>query len=368
LKTVLDVIAWVVKDSGFIRSEQQMHILSPSSAKFLREITYLLCVSAVLAAPFLGQQSAGIEGRVRTARGEVIQSGVEVRLENSGGTLISRQPCDSDGQYQFLGLSQALYRIVVSADGYQTYQEDVDLTNSPRLWTMNVYLNPQEKAETARPVGSLNDQAAPKEARKNYEKGSRALQEKRYREARNRFEKALAEYPCYARAKADLALVDIQERKLANAESELRQATRCDAGYLEAYQRLGQLYDVEKRFAESEAILRAGLRHSPAAWQLYYELGTALYGMGRYEQAEEDYLKAQSFNTDMPSEFHARLAEVYLSTKAYDRAYQEMQAYLRADPNGFYAERIRKVAAKMQSAGVLKSNQPPIVRASPPKP
>jgi tetratricopeptide (TPR) repeat protein len=343
------------------------HSLPSSSAKFLREISCLLGMSIVLVGPALGQQPVGIEGRVRTVRGQVIRSG-EVRLETPGGTLVSRQPCDSDGRYQFLGLSQALYRIVVSAEGYQTYQQDVDLSNSPHVWTVNVYLNPQEKTDTTGALPSLNDQAAPKEARKNYEKGARALQEKHYREARNRLEKALAAYPCYARAKADLALVDLQERKLENAEGEFQQATQCDAGYVEAYQKLGQLYNVEKKFAESEATLLAGLRHSPAAWRLYYELGTTHYGMGRYQEAEQDYLKAQSFNANLPSEFHARLADVYLNMRAYDRAYQEMQDYLRADPNGMYADKIRKVAAKLQSTGVLELPQSATTPTSPPKP
>ncbi len=343
-------------------------ILSSSSAKLLRQISCLVVIGIVLVGPLLGRLPVGIEGQVRDARGQAISSGVEVRLETPGGTLVTRQPCDSDGHYQFLGLDQATYRIVVTAEGYQTYQTDVDISNAPRVWTVNAYLNPQKKTNTISPELSLNDQAVPKDARKNYEKGARALEEKRYDKARHPLEKALAEYPCYARAKADLALVDVQERQVANAEGELRQAIQCDAGYVRAYLELGQLYNVEKKFAEGEAVLHEGLRHSPAAWQLYYELGSSYDGMGKYKEAEEHYLKAQTFNADMPSEFHAKLANLYLNTRAYDRAYQEMQTYLRADPNGVYAASIRKAMARAQSAGVLKPDHAAASAASPPKP
>jgi tetratricopeptide (TPR) repeat protein len=322
----------------------------------------------VLAGTAPGQQSPNIEGRVRDVRGQVISSGVEVRLETSGGTLISRQPCDSDGHYQFFGLGQGSYRIVVAAEGYQTHQETIDLVNPSHLWTVNVYLNPQKKPDTPGPAPSLNDEAAPKDARKNYEKGAKALEEKRYDEARSRLEKAITEYPCYVRAKADLAVVDVEERKLANGEGELRQAIQCDAGYVQAYLELGKLYNIERKFRESEAILGEGLRHSPAEWQLYYELGTAHNGMGRYKDAEGDYLKAQSFHADVPPAFHAKLADVYLNMRVYDRAYQEMQAYLHAEPNGVYAQNVRKVIAKMQSSGVLKPDQPEATPAPPPKP
>ncbi|HLW80288.1 MAG TPA: tetratricopeptide repeat protein [Terriglobia bacterium] len=336
-----------------------------SSAKFR---TVILCLLGAGAAAASGQQQmGGITGQVRSASGQVIRTGVEVRLETPAGTLLDRQPCDSDGRYQFPGLTQSNYRIVVTAEGYQTHQEDVDLTNAPRLWTVNIYLNPLTKTAAA-VAPSVNDAAAPKEARKDYEKGAQALQEKRYGEARKRFEKALAEYPCYARAKTDLAVVSVAERKLMDAEQQLKQASECDAGYVDAYLKLGELYNVEKRFAESEAPLSQGLRRSPGDWQFYYELGTAQYGQQHFKEAESFYLKAQSFNADMPPEFHAKLANVYVSMGAYDRAYREMQTYLRADPKGVYADSIRKVAARMQSAGVL-TGQAPAAGSNPsPKP
>lgn len=298
----------------------------------------------------------GITGQVRSVQGQILRAGVEVRLETTGGTLIERQPCDSDGRYQFPGLSQANYRLVVTAEGYQPHQEDIDLTSSPRLWTVNVYMNPLAKTESAPP--SANDAAAPKDARKNYEKGVQALEGKHYGDARRHFEKALSEYPCYARAHSNLGVVAVAEHNLEEAEQNFRQAASCDAGYVDAYLKLGQLFNLEKKFLESEVALLEGSRRSPGAWQFYYELGTAQYGLGHYQEAEELYLKAQSFNADMPAEFHAKLANLYVSLGGYDRAYREMEAYLKADPQGSYAESIRKAEARMRSAGVLGGETP----------
>ena len=71
----------------------------------------------------------------------------------------------------------------------------------------------------SRALPSLTDQAAPKSARKEFKKGSRAWRENEPTEARKHQEKAVEEHPCYARAQAALAEVDLAEHKLESPEA-----------------------------------------------------------------------------------------------------------------------------------------------------
>ncbi len=209
--------------------------------------------------------------------------------------------------------------------------------------------------ESAASTPALTDEQAPKTARKEYEKGSRALAARQIPEARTHLEKAVVEFPCYARALADLAVVLTEQREVQGAEAALRKAVQCDPGFPDAYTQLGQLLNAERKFAESADLLQDGLRRSPGAWQFYYQLAIAHFSLKQYSQAEEEYLKVQSINPNPPAEFHAKLADVYLKENAYDKAYAQMQAYLQAEPEGRFAAKIKGIMQQMETSGALRA-------------
>ena len=47
------------------------------------------------------------------------------------------------------------------------------------------------------------------------------------------------------------------------------------------------------------------------------------------------------------------MADAYLAQKSYDKAYAKMQDYLRIDPHGRFAKKIRTTIQEMEAAGVL---------------
>ena len=79
----------------------------------------------------------------------------------------------------------------------------------------------------------------------------------------------------------------------------------------------------------------------------------AHFGLGQYSEAESEYLKVLALNSSPPAEFRVKLADVYLKEKAYDRAYSQMDQYLRAEPNGRFAGQVRSIMQQMKASGVL---------------
>jgi tetratricopeptide (TPR) repeat protein len=157
----------------------------------------------------------------------------------------------------------------------------------------------------------------------------------------------------------------VLQSKVPEAEASLKKSIACDGGFIEAYTRLAMLLNGTKRYPESEKILEEGLRRAPSSWNLYYQLGATHSSEGQLEKAVEDYLKARSLNPAAPSELHVRLADLYHRMKAYDRAYAEMQAYLRDDPNGRYADRTRAVMHEMESSGLVHTFDTPPPHSQP---
>jgi len=309
--------------------------------------------------PAFGQGDVTLRGEVRTKEGEVIPFGVNVSLETSEGMPVGTRMADTAGNFVFEALQPGTYSMTITADKYQPHQQTLDLSFRGTTYMFKIFLSPLDKTLVkTEALPARSDEAAPKLARKEFEKGDHALHDKKMSEARRHLEKALAEYSCYARAEEALAQVDLAERKLPDAEANFKKAIQCDNTFLDSFSELAQLYLVEKKLPESEGVINQGLRLSPRAWLLHYQLAAVHYGMGKYPEALQDYLAAQSFHSEMPAEFHAKIANVYLKTGNYSKALAEMDNYLRLEPNGGYARSAKMIADKMRQDGITEASTP----------
>ena len=230
---------------------------------------------------------------------------------------------------QFQDLKEQHYKIIVTAEGYQPGNAQVDMGYYASRFP-TIYLTPlgaEEDSSTS--FGEhVTDLAAPKKARKEYEQGHDALQAKDLASARKHFEKAIEIDPCYARALTELGVVLTLQGDLPSAESSFQKSIHCDGGFWKPIFRLGILLDMEKKYSEGESILQQSLRVAPSDWQPYYRLGAVHQHAGQYKEANEEYLKAESLSGAVPAEVHLRLADAYLQQKEYDQAYTELQTYL----------------------------------------
>jgi tetratricopeptide (TPR) repeat protein len=277
-----------------------------------------------------------------------------VRLETAEGSFTDQQFVRADGRFRFLSVEGVKYRLVVTADGFQTAKEDVGdgwgASHSP-----TIYLIPLAKKDATASTEGATDFAAPKQVRREFERGSRELERGNLEEARQHFEKAVAEAPCYARAQTALGVTLTRQQQWAGAESAFRRSIKCDGGLLEGYLQLALLLKGQKRNQECATTLEQGLRQFPNDWRLHYRLGNVKNATGEYAGAEQEFLKAQALNPGLPSAFHLRLADVYQNWKKYDKAQAELEAYLHADPNGEFAEPTREMLRELQASGLVPS-------------
>ncbi len=329
-------------------------------------VVFCLALSLVAISVEAGwcQEALIFAGQVRSSDGHTIPSGVNLRLETAQGVLVQTQPANPEGQFEFTDLGKEPYRLTVTAQGFQNLQQELDLSFSASRVFINLFLAPvgQSKSEKAPPV-ALSDRQAPKKARDEFAKGVQAFSKSKYSDARAHFEKAITEYPCYARAQTQLAITLIDLSNPTQAEPILRKSIECDPGFYNARLVLGQLLNMQKRFEESEKVLMEGVRLAPGSWQFYYQLGIAGFGLGEYAKAEQQYQKVLSLNPTPPPEYHVKVADVYLAEKAYDKAYAEMQAYLQTEPSGRFADKIRSIIREMEVAGVLSNSKPSSAQA-----
>jgi tetratricopeptide (TPR) repeat protein len=317
-----------------------------------------LALALFICVPGLAQQTANIEGRVLTDHGVTVKTAT-VRLETDDGELVADQPVSTAGDFYFRFIPKKSYQLVVTADGFQQYKEHVNLGEGAGDYNVNVSLTPVGKGPMVKQTPSLTDTQAPSEARREYSKGVKAIESHKLGDARKQLELAVGKYPCYARAQTDLATVLSDQKDFKGAEDALRKSIGCDPGYVDAHLKLGALLNAERKFGEADTILEQGARQAPASWQFCYQIGIAQYGLKNYEAAEQEYNKVASLTPDPPAELKAKLADVYLKESQYAKAYAAMEDYLKADPGGRFAPRVKEIMKQMQSSGVLKSQSTP---------
>jgi tetratricopeptide (TPR) repeat protein len=293
-----------------------------------------------------------IEGQVRTTDNKPLPLDITVRLEEAVGQPSDQQFVGSNGKFEFRDLTGSTYRLTVTAKGFQTVTQDIDMTYGVTQRPM-VYLVPIITKTPPPPADTATDLAAPRQARREFEKGARELDGGNLAEARMHLEKAVAADPCYARAQTALGVTLSRQQHWVEAESAFRNSIKCDGGFLDAYLQLAVLLKGRKKYQECAVTLEQGLRQFPNEWRLHYRFANAKEGLGEYETAEQEYLKTQALNAQLPSAFHLQLADFYRNWKKYDKAQAEMETYLRADPNGQFAEATRKMLRELQASGLV---------------
>lgn len=304
----------------------------------------------------LAQTRLTLRGTVTTKDGIVIPSGVTVSLETNEGMPVAQRSPDTNGQFTFEGLRVMNYKLTVTCKGFETYTRDVQLEFGANLYNLNVFLNPLNTRKTTAPTPLLSDQAASKKSVKYFEKGEHAFQHRKLKGAQRFFEQAVADSPCYARAWGELALVNVEQKKLKVAEGNFRKAMDCDGQFLDAYSGLAQLYKDEMKYPEAEAVLQLGIQRSPGTWQFYDRLGLVHYAMKEYKKSEGNFLQALIINPSVPPDVNAHLANAYLKEGHYDQAYIQMMKYMQAAPHGRFAPSIKRVVAIMEAHKLVSPN------------
>jgi tetratricopeptide (TPR) repeat protein len=302
---------------------------------------------------------ANVAGQVTTSNGKTIPFGVNVQLHAPGGQIAGQQPADSSGHFEFNYVPKKDYTLLVTADGYQSAAQDVDLRYGNQVF-LTIRLTPLDHKlkEDRGAVTSVEDLKVPAHAKRQYLKGDRAFKAQKFSAAQRFFEQAVQEYPCYAQAQLELATVLIARKQTSQAEIALKKAIQCVPTNLDAYVELSQLFNAEKRYNESLELLQPAIEHSPNTWQLRYQMGVAHYGMKQYGEAEKAFLGVRSLNRTPPPILHIKLADVYLKKSNFAKAYAEMQSYVREQPDGRFVPRIKAVIRQMKADGLVPAGSP----------
>jgi tetratricopeptide (TPR) repeat protein len=280
-----------------------------------------------------------------------------VELQNENYFAVARARTDSSGRFTFNGYSDGHYNVKVLTSGtdYLEYTESIELVSVVRGASDSVYLDIYLKFDKRKVNSGLGEiteaifvQDVPEEARKLYKKGVKDLHEKGDL-GFNEIEAALKILPTYFDALNILGREYVARKEYEKSLAYLIRAIDVNQRSFSSFYALAYAcYELNHRPEALEAARGATLiQPNSLNAQLLY--GTLLRLDRSYEKAEKVLLEAKKLSKDKPvPEVHWQLALLYNKLGRNREAADELEAYLKIQPEARDKKEIQELIAKLR--------------------
>jgi tetratricopeptide (TPR) repeat protein len=186
----------------------------------------------------------------------------------------------------------------------------------------------------------------PAKARDLMESGKKKLYEDKNSSAGlGDFQQAISLAPGYYEAYYQLAMAYLSLGNSGEAEKSFRKSIEVSGDkYGEADVRLGTILLDQGNSAEGEKAVRRGIQLNPNFWLGHYELGRALVNEKRIHEAQDSAEHARLLAPGTAIVYRL-LANIHLQQKDYAALLQDVDEYLRLDPDspaGLRAKELRE--------------------------
>jgi tetratricopeptide (TPR) repeat protein len=298
--------------------------------------------------------------------GQVIIS-AHLELQNAMGTPIGFAYSDGNGMYEFDDIPGDCY-VSVQHEGFEPMREFVRPDGSGHVYR-DILLRvagSESRSKSVNPI-SQHELSVPSKAREFFAKGIQLIVEKSdYRGAVAEFARAIAKYPTYYEAYAAMGLAQNRMGDAAAAETALRKSIDLSAGkYPQAMVDLAAMFNVQKRFSDAEPLLRKAITVDASSWRGQFELAVALSGLRRFKEAVTCASAARDLKPENPQTY-LLLYNLHIRTNDFAAALSDTQSYLKLNPDGAAAERVRRMQEQVQKAVQSSSGNPgPTSEAAP---
>lgn len=306
-------------------------------------------------------QGHTIRGKVRNAAG-VNVARTSVTLERNGA-MVEQTVTNNEGDFNFGGLTDTSYTVVVASPDYNTASESVEFvrstsSNEPgELRTVEITLTTKDGIRPPR-AGINFVQDVPSAARAAFEAGLKFSRENRPADAIASYQNAIKLFPNYFNAHLTLANEFAKQNRLQEAITDLEAARLANPKDDRVYDLFARVMMQQRKYAVAARIYAEAARLAPLELQYLLAQGTALIeqaGLIDPATKSKPALEERSFalteaervlllslkQNERFADAHLQLARVYEKRGEPSRAATELEKYLRKTPNAKNAEQIK---------------------------
>jgi tetratricopeptide (TPR) repeat protein len=192
----------------------------------------------------------------------------------------------------------------------------------------------------------FRDLEIPSRAKKEFDAGMRQRKDVKCAKTMPHLQKAVAIFPKYGEAYAEIGRCYVQMNNRAAAEEAFKKAIEFTPRVYPAIN-LSILYVDEGRLDEAQQLITRLLPKNPTEPELYAALARIYFSQGRLHDAELAGLEAHSRGHESP-DVHLILAKIYEGQGKRAALITQLRTYLEEKPEGAMADQVRNQLATIQ--------------------
>jgi tetratricopeptide (TPR) repeat protein len=200
-------------------------------------------------------------------------------------------------------------------------------------------------------VVSVHELSIPGKARDAYNKGIRRLNVKDWAGSVPEFQRAIKSFPGFYEAYDMQGVAQLAMQSWQDAETSFRKSLDLSLGHYAApHFGLGLILCIHyKQFAQAEETVRDGLDLDPVDASGHFALAWVLFSVARLTEAEQSAREAVRYKPAF-AEPYLLLAEIDLRQNHSAAAIEDLDAYLKLDPDSPRSARAKAARAEAQRA------------------
>jgi tetratricopeptide (TPR) repeat protein len=294
-------------------------------------------------------QSIAINGNVYYSDTGQPAANITLELFVSGGEMIAQRTTSGAGAFEFRRLSRGTYLLKIDTQDYEPVSFSVALEVSA-VKGLTIYLQPIAKSQSS-PGGALigaHELSMPQKARDLASSGKKKLYEtKDFQGALEDLQQAVAKATDYYEAYYEIGVVYLSIGKPEESEKNFRKSIEISGDkYGESDIGLGTLMLNRGDSTNGEKAIRRGLELTPNSWLGHYELGRALLNQNRIVDAQKAAEQARSLSPNSAIVYRL-LSNIHLSEKNYSALLEDLDAYIKIDPDSPAGARAKEMRAQV---------------------
>jgi tetratricopeptide (TPR) repeat protein len=276
---------------------------------------------------------------IRRARVEFVSSST-----SSGESMLT----NDQGQFDFQGLDQVTYQVIVSAPGYQKLEATAQVQGKTGPLLLRLRKIEERASPISNDVVSVQELKMSGKADKAFNEGTKLLIKGQIEQSVAHFKRAIAKDPTYYRAYQNLGLALLRLGHTAQAEQALQKAIDLTEGrYASADFAMGMALCQEEDYRRAEQVIQKGLEMQPGSATGKFYLAIAQFALNRPVEAEKSAQQAISRRGDL-AEAYLLLAGIHQREQNAPGVEQDLTEYLHLQPNGPQSDRARILLSRTQ--------------------
>lgn len=202
------------------------------------------------------------------------------------------------------------------------------------------------------PTVNVTAEAAPKDARKAYEKGVDSARKQKWAQAEIELLKAVMLFPEYVVAWHELGRVYEMEKKAADAERAYQEAIRLDPRFFAAYGQLTRMAIGVKNWEGAASSAGRMIKLNPfVAAEFYFYSAVANFNLHNLDSAEEHAREAARLDVQHRTPKINHLFGVILAQKEkYAEAAEQLRTYIELSPEAADLESVKRSLNAVEDA------------------